>query len=155
VIVVSHDRALLRSLTTHVWVLHNKRVLDFGGSFTEWETASEERAHAAAVNASEEVSLRRVQEKKKTRRAHSEREDSKRSSRDARARAVEAEEAVSQLESKIAEISEALSDPELYLTRDGAKRSTALGHQLERLKSEMDRALEVWAEATDEVAATS
>ena len=155
VIVVSHDRALLRSLTTRVWVLHNKRVLDFGGSFTEWETASEERAHAAAVNASEEVSLRRVQEKKKTRRAHNEREDSKRSSRDARARAVETEETVSRLESKIAEISEALSDPELYLTRDGAKRSTALGIQLERLKTELDRALEVWAEATDEVASTT
>jgi hypothetical protein len=62
---------------------------------------------------------------------------------------------VSNLESQIAEISEALSDPELYLTRNGARRSTALGVQLERLKSELDQALEVWAEATDEVAATS
>ena len=155
VIVVSHDRALLRALTTRVWVLHNRHVLDFGGSFSEWETASEERAHAAAVNASEEVSLRRVQEKKKTRRAHNERESSKRPSRDARARAEAAEEAVSRLESQIAEISKALSDPELYLTKDGAKQSTALGVQLERLKGELDRALEVWAEATDEVAALS
>jgi ATP-binding cassette, subfamily F, member 3 len=154
-IVVSHDRALLRSLATRVWVLHNRRVLDFGGSFTEWETASEERAHAAAVNASEEVSLRRVQEKRKTRRVHNEREDSKRSSRGARASAEKAEQVVSDLESQIAEISEALSDPELYLTRNGAKRSTALGVQLERLKSELDQALEIWAEATDEVAATS
>ncbi|MEP6904499.1 MAG: ABC-F family ATP-binding cassette domain-containing protein [Gemmatimonadales bacterium] len=155
VIVVSHDRALLRALTTRVWVLHNTHVLDFGGSFTEWETASEERAHAAAVNASEEVSLRRVQEKKKTRRAHNEREGSKRSSRDARARAEVAEETVSRLEAQIAEISKELSDPELYLTKDGAKQSTALGVQLERLKSELDRALEVWSEATEEVAATS
>lgn len=155
VIVVSHDRALLRSLATRVWVLHNRRVLDFGGSFTEWETASEERAHAAAVNASEEVSLRRVQEKKKTRRAHNEQADSKRSSRDARARAEEAEQAVSELESQIVRISEALSDPGLYLTRDGAKRSTALGVQLERLKSKLDRTLEVWAEGTDVVEATS
>jgi ATP-binding cassette subfamily F protein 3 len=155
VIVVSHDRALLRALVTRVWVIHNRRVLDFGGSFTEWETASEERAHAAAVNASEEISLRRVQEKKKTRRAHNKRVDSKRSGRNASISAEKAEQAVSALESQIAEISEALSDPELYLTRDGAKRSTALGVQLERLKSELDRALEVWAEATDEVAATS
>jgi ATP-binding cassette subfamily F protein 3 len=155
VIMVSHDRALLRSLATRVWVLHNRHILDFGGSFTEWEIASEERVHAAAVNASEEVSLRRVQEKKRTRRAHDERADNRRSSRDARVRAEEAEQAVSRLELQIAEISEALSNPELYLTRDGAKQSTALGVQLERLKGELDRALGVWAEATDEVTAGS
>lgn len=149
VILVSHDRALLRSLTTRVWVLHNRRILDFGGSFGEWESLSEERAHAAAVNASEELSLRRVQERKKTQRARNNRTDSKRSSRDARARADEAEQNVSRLESLIAGISDQLSDPELYLTGDGAKKSTALGIQLEALKTQLDKALEIWAEATE------
>ena len=149
VILVSHDRALLRSLTTKVWVLHNRRILDFGGSFAEWESLSEERAHVAAVNASEEMSLRRVQERKKTQRARNDRTDIKRSSRDARARADEAERAVSRLELQIAEISEQLSDPGLYLTGDGAKRSASMGIQLEVLKTQLDKALEVWAEATD------
>src|SRR5213083_83593 len=54
VILVSHDRELLRSLTTQVWVLHNKHVVDFAGSFSEWEQVSEARAQAAAVNAAEE-----------------------------------------------------------------------------------------------------
>jgi ATP-binding cassette subfamily F protein 3 len=149
VILVSHDRALLRSLTTRVWVLHNRRVIDFRGSFTEWENLSEERAHAAAVNASEELSLRRVQERKKTQRVRNNRTDNKRSSRDARARAEKAENEVSRLELEIADISEQLSNPELYLTGGGAKRSTSLGVELEVLKSQLDRALDVWAEATE------
>ena len=69
VLLVSHDRALLRALTTRVWVLHEGRITDFPGSFEEWETASAERAHAAAVAASEEEALRRVQERKQTRRS--------------------------------------------------------------------------------------
>ncbi|HLE55666.1 MAG TPA: ABC-F family ATP-binding cassette domain-containing protein, partial [Rhodothermia bacterium] len=149
VILVSHDRALLRSLATRVWVLHNLRVIDFGGTFAEWETVSEERAHAAAVNASEELSLRRVQEKKKTTRADDERADGRKTAREAMARANKAEQSVALLESKIASISEELSDPELYLTRDGTLRSLKLGAQLEGLKAELDRAFEIWAEATE------
>jgi ATP-binding cassette subfamily F protein 3 len=149
VILVSHDRALLRQLTTRVWVLHNERVLDFGGSFGEWETVSEESAHAAAVNAAEEVSLRRVRENKKTHRLGANRADSRRSERDTQARVEGAERVVSGLESQIAEIAGALLDPELYLTPEGAKRSTGLGLQLERLKTELDKALEIWAQATE------
>ena len=40
VLLVSHDRALLRALTTRVWILHDGRITDFPGSFEEWETAS-------------------------------------------------------------------------------------------------------------------
>src|SRR5205807_5954839 len=66
VLLVSHDRELLRALTTRVWVLHERHITDFDGSFSEWETLSVERQHAASVKAAEEEALRRVQEKKKT-----------------------------------------------------------------------------------------
>ena len=82
VLLVSHDRELLRALTTRVWVLHERHVTDFDGNFAEWETVSAERQHAAAVMAAEDEALRRVQEKKKTAR----REESRRESQDARAR---------------------------------------------------------------------
>src|SRR5205823_12976123 len=55
VLVVSHDRELLRSLTTRLWVLHERKVTEFDGGFAEWETVSAERAHAASVRASEEA----------------------------------------------------------------------------------------------------
>ena len=149
VILVSHDRELLRSLTTRVWVLHNTHIIDFAGSFSEWEQVSEARSQAAVVNASEEVSLRRMHEKQKIRRAQKQKEGSKQAQRDARLRAADAEKTVLALESEIAKISDALADPELYLTRDGAIQSGNLGSQLERLKDQMEKALEMWAEATE------
>jgi ATP-binding cassette subfamily F protein 3 len=155
VILVSHDRALLRSLATRVWVLHNRHVVDFGGSFAEWETVSEQRAHAAAVNASEELSLRRIQEKKKTARARDGRTDTKEVGREAKARADKAEQSVTSLEARIASISAELSDPGLYLTRDGTVRSTKLGVELEELKVKLDQALEIWAEATETASQTN
>ncbi len=60
VIVVSHDRALLRALTTRMWVLHRGRITDYPGSLEEWEAVSVERSHAAAVAAAEDEPLRRV-----------------------------------------------------------------------------------------------
>ena len=149
VILVSHDRELLRSLTTRVWVLHNTHIVDFAGSFSEWEQASEARSQAAAVNASEEVSLRRMHEKQKIRRAEKQKEGSKQAQREARLRAADAEKTVLSLESEIAKISDTLADPELYLTRDGAIRSANLGRDLERLKKQLDKALEAWAQATE------
>src|SRR5256886_15818832 len=58
VILVSHDRALLRALTTRIWILHERRMTEFAGSFAEWEEVSTERAHAAAVSAAEEQAVR-------------------------------------------------------------------------------------------------
>ena len=37
VLLVSHDRELLRTLTTRLWVLHERHVTDFDGNFAEWE----------------------------------------------------------------------------------------------------------------------
>ncbi|HEY9507721.1 MAG TPA: ABC-F family ATP-binding cassette domain-containing protein, partial [Gemmatimonadales bacterium] len=67
VLLVSHDRALLRALTTRIWVLHGTRITDFDGGFEEWEVTSAEREHAASVAAAEEEALRKVRERKVTR----------------------------------------------------------------------------------------
>src|SRR5207302_10418571 len=46
VILVSHDRALLRALTTRIWILHRRHMTEFAGGYAEWEEVSTERAHA-------------------------------------------------------------------------------------------------------------
>src|SRR2546430_14718774 len=51
VILVSHDRALLRALTTRIWILHERHITEFAGGFAEWEAVSTEQAHAAAGKA--------------------------------------------------------------------------------------------------------
>src|SRR5205807_489126 len=63
VILVSHDRALLRALTTRIWILHGRHMTEFAGGYAEWEQVSTERAHAAAVSAAEEQALRQVHER--------------------------------------------------------------------------------------------
>jgi ATP-binding cassette subfamily F protein 3 len=155
VILVSHDRALLRALATRVWVLHDRHVTDFDGSFAEWEVVSEERAHAASVLASEEEALRRVKEKQKTeRRAAAEKSTTGRQrteSREARRALERAEGEVARLEAEVARLSATLEDPELYTKPDGAKRAASIGAELERAKKALDQALEAWTAAVEQV----
>ena len=44
VLLVSHDRELLRTLTTRLWVLHERHVTDFDGNFAEWEVGLDRAA---------------------------------------------------------------------------------------------------------------
>ena len=150
VILVSHDRAMLRALTTKVWVLHDRHITEFDGSFEEWEVVSEERAHAASVRASEEVALRRVQEKKRTSR-RDERDvtpDPRRQVRSARERAAEAEQAVAGFESEVSTLTSKLDDPELYLRPNGRDEAHTLGAALDNARARLDAALERWERET-------
>lgn len=149
ILLVSHDREMLRVLVDRVWVLHDRRITDFGGTFGEWETASEERAHAAAVNQAEEESLRRVHEKQKTKRREDDKGKQRSSARDARRKADEAEKQVVELEAKIAALTTDLADPRLYTTEEGKRRALKAGTELDGLKKKLDAAIERWTLATE------
>jgi ATP-binding cassette subfamily F protein 3 len=147
VLLVSHDRALLRALTSRTWVLHAGRITDFPGGFEEWETVSSERAHAAAVAAAEEEALRRVHEQKATRRGGDSRNRDQQAQRAARKAIEAAEQRVTECEARVEEIRRRLEDPELYATEEGAREAAVLGKSLEVARSELDRALEEWEAA--------
>ena len=158
VLLVSHDRALLRALTSRTWVLHERRITVFDGGFDEWEAASEERERAAAVQAAEEEALRRVKEKERTRKrddpsARDRTERDRAAHRQARRAAESAEQAVATAEARVAELTRALEDPALYTTDDGLRRSGELGRELDRAKAALDSALDAWASATEAVEA--
>ena len=154
ILLVSHDRELLRVLVNRVWVLHERHISDFGGGFAEWEVASEERAHAAQVAAAEEESLRRVHEKQKTKRREDDRTKQRDVVKNARQKAEDAERAVAELESRITAITAELADPELYMTENGKEKAIRSGTELDRLKKQLDRAIELWTEATEAAEAT-
>jgi ATP-binding cassette, subfamily F, member 3 len=151
VLLVSHDRALLRGLTTRTWVLHERRITDFPGGFEEWETVSAERAHAAAVAATEEEALRRVHERKQTRRSADAPKREQSTRRAAERTLEEAETAVSEWESRVASIRSRLEDPALYSTPDGAAQARTLGDELETARAELERAFKRWEQATESV----
>ncbi len=148
VILVSHDRALLRALTTRVWVLHGGRITDFPGGFEEWETVSAERAHAASVAASEEEALRRVHERQQTRRADDGRKRQHSARRTAERKLADAESTVTQCEARVAAIRAQLEDPALSETPEGAAKACALGLELEAARAELENALRVWEAAS-------
>ena len=156
VILVSHDRELLRALTTRIWVLHDRHMTEFAGGFAEWEEVSTERAHAAAVRAAEDQALRQVHEHQrvalsKTVQDSRPADDPRKALRAARRGLEQAEAAVAELESQVAPVVAALEDPALYTRPDGATTARKLGVQLETLKRSLDAALERWTQATERV----
>ncbi len=153
VILVSHDRALLRALCDRIWVLHDARITDFPGGFAEWETASAERSHAARVAAKEEETIRRVREKQQTRRGEPDdnRKTQQTAFRAARRRLEAVEQRIAALEAEVARLTQTLEDPELYLTPEGGKRATAMGIELETARKRLEKGFTEWTAATEEV----
>jgi ATP-binding cassette subfamily F protein 3 len=162
VILVSHDRAMLRALANRVWVLHDRHITTFDGTFAEWEVASEERAHAAAVRASEEVALRRVEEKKRTARKDdggsrsaapakggaAGKDDPRKALRAARDRAAQSERRVAELEAEVGTLTSTLDDPALYTRPDGVQQAHTLGVTLDKVRARLDQALASWERET-------
>ena len=149
VILVSHDRALLRALTTRIWILHERRVTEFTAGFEEWEEVSAERGHAAAVSAAEEQALRQVHEHQRV--APPTKSDPRKELRRAQQELMEAEAGVTKLEAEVARVVAALENPALYTQANGARTAHELGAQLETLKRDLDAALERWTRATEQV----
>ncbi len=153
VILVSHDRALLRALVSKVWVLHERHITEFDGTFAEWEVVSEEREHAAAVRASEETAFRRLEEKKRTARRDekSKANDPRKSLRRARDLAIASESKVDGLEADVARLTHALDDPALYTKPGGIDEARRLGTELDRARVVLDGALAEWEQRTAEL----
>jgi ATP-binding cassette subfamily F protein 3 len=149
ILLVSHDRAMLEALTSRVWILHDQHITDFPGSFAEWEEQSREREHAAAVASAEQESLRRVKERKTTRRREVQGDDSRIALRELRQKVEDSEKDVAALESRVAELTALLEDPELYTTREGTERSLIAGKDLDSLRRKLDTAIEAWTTATE------
>ena len=149
VLLVSHDRELLRSLTTKLWIIHDQRLTEFDGSFGEWEVVSSEREHAAAVQASEEEALRRVQERRRTERRDQRDKSTRTALRTAQGRVEDLEAQIQRVEKEITEITTKLEDPELYAANDGVSTAKTFGARLDLLKTELDALLEEWGAATE------
>src|SRR5881409_928478 len=149
VILVSHDRALLRALTTRIWILHDRHMTEFAGGFEEWEEVSRERAHAAAVQSAEDQALRRVHERQRV--APAPKTDPRKDLREAQRELEVAEARVAELEAEVAKVVAALEDPALYTRPDGARVAHELGAQLDTLKRDLEAGLERWTQATEQV----
>src|SRR5690606_22276652 len=157
VILVSHDRALLRALTTRVWALRDGRVEVFEGGFADWEIVQEERARARAQAEAAQEAARRERERRAAAAARREEqlaEKQRRAAlREARRRVEALEARIAELEARVAELEAEVADPELYSTAEGSMRAYELKSQLDATRRELDAALEEWAEVGETVEA--
>jgi ATP-binding cassette subfamily F protein 3 len=151
VLLVSHDRAVLRGLATRVWELRDGRLLDFAGPFTEWEEMAERRrtdAADAARYARQQQVASAPPSAHDTRKAQSKEE--RRVQRDA-VRAVElAEQAVVTAEAEVARLTRALEAPALYDgSPEGMGKAQRLGTELARARDQLAKAEAVWTTASE------
>ncbi len=151
VLLVSHDRAVLRGLATRVWELRDGELIDFAGPFTEWEELAAQRRADAADSARQS---RQQQAAIAPPSAHASRKaqskEDRRVQRDA-VRAVEvAEQAVVKAEADVGRLAHALEDPALY---DGSPESTSkaqrLGVELAKARAVLAKAEAEWTTASE------
>ncbi len=148
VLLVSHDRALLRALTTRIWAQRDRRIADFPGSFDEWELGEAERARTANADTAREDAARRERERDESRRSQRRQSFTAGEQRRIRRAAEAAEAAVHEGEGRVAELERALADPALYTAPDGARRAAVLAAELDRARTALDDAFTRWAEAS-------
>jgi ATP-binding cassette subfamily F protein 3 len=159
VIIVSHDRELLRGVTQKLWIVHERHVTEFAGGFSEWESVAAQRERAAAIQASEEAALRRVHERQQLdRRRRAELSSGPRSTRDLTRElrrlqrdVDDLEASIGAMEEEVARLSAALEDPALYTRPDGSRDASTLGAQLDTAKRNLDGALDRWSKATEQM----
>jgi ATP-binding cassette subfamily F protein 3 len=179
VLLVSHDRALLRALATQVWALHDGRVHVFEQPFDEWEAeGGDELLHArgAAATAADAAERARLEQQERARQREAERaerareedrkarqqagdakrgadRDQRKQAREAERRLERAEREAQRLEAEAARLQAELDDPALYASVGGGQKAKMLGAQLDGVRAQLDKAVEEWAAAEEAVAA--
>ncbi len=148
VILVSHDRAFLRELSTRVWAFDGTHMEDYGGPFVEWELHAAERAARRDAAAQVAAAAQRKATRSEAAKAPERNTESLRrtAERDAAAR----EKEVHALEERIATLEAALADPSLYgAGADGTRKAKEIDAELKAARREHDAALTRWTTAME------
>lgn len=155
VVLVSHDRHLLRASMDEFWLVADGRVQPWQGDLDDYSDWLLERATAAAPSAPpREVPQISRADRQAARKAAAERRQALKPLRD-RIRALERE--IETLTQQLASVEQALADPALYETDADKERLTGLLKQQGALGNDLEAAESQWLEASEayETAANS
>jgi len=150
VLLVRHDRALLRELATRVWAFGEGRLHDFPGPFVDWEQQVAREGEARVAARLEAERAVRAEGKAQTRRAAEAKREKSAPLRALRRTLEREEERVQGAEALVTEVEAALANPELY---DGGPENTReagrLNVALKEARGALDDALDRWAKALE------
>lgn len=153
ILLVSHDRTLLRTVTDRTWSFADGQITDYPGGFEEWEVVAEaQRIEAADLAQSESARRKEVRQRDRSRGRESGASDRNRL-RAVRRDLQQAEAEVHDLEKVIERLTAELAAPELYESDDGPARAGALAARLSARKADLESALERWSIAGERMAA--
>ena len=145
VLLVSHDRALLRELATRVWAFDGAKLIDFGGSFAEWEQSMKTASLAKRAAEALASDAKKEQEKTKAKKNASNTTQDQNARRNAKKAAEQAEKEVQRAEQRVAELRRELDDPDLYDgSAEKAKRAGKLDKELAAAQRLLDDAMTRW-----------
>ncbi|HMN07410.1 MAG TPA: ATP-binding cassette domain-containing protein [Gemmatimonadaceae bacterium] len=147
VVLVSHDRELLRKLVTRVWELRDGRIRIFDGDYVEFEELREREETARAARQASVAAERKAQEKADARKRAASESKGRGNARDIRRSAERAETRVTDLERQVAELDAALADPALYNDANGHAHAAALSRELAEAHAALAEALATWEDA--------
>jgi ATP-binding cassette subfamily F protein 3 len=151
VLLVSHDRALLRELATRVWAFRGTEVEDYPGPFVDWETREAELSEVRASSTQGVERIQREAAKAQRRKNEAGKRESQAASRKAKRGVEAAEKAVHEAETRVEELESALAQDRLY---DGSTESTEeasrLSLELKGARVTLDQAMARWEEAVEE-----
>ncbi|MBK6487600.1 MAG: ABC-F family ATP-binding cassette domain-containing protein [Gemmatimonadetes bacterium] len=147
VVLVSHDRELLRKLVTRVWELRDGKIRVFDGDFAEFEEVREREEKEQATRVAAAAAERRAQDKAAAKKRTERDSKSRGNARDIRRNAERAESRVTELEQKVASLDAAIADPEIFASPNGRARATAMSRELAQVKQELATAMATWESA--------
>ena len=110
VLLVSHDRALLRELATRVWAIEGDKITDFGGTFVEWEQMKKDQALKRRADEALAADARREKERERSKANAAAERESQAERKSKKQDAARAEKAVQEAEREVARLKEQLAD---------------------------------------------
>ncbi len=151
VLLVSHDRALLETLTTRIWSFDDAVLTDYPGNFAEWELEATARQAAKVADAKAAAVRQQTAAAKAGARQHAAPPsgiDGSAARRRSAERAVEEAEAqVAKHEAELAQLEASLADPALYAQPDGATAARTLTAARDAEQRKLEAAMAAWEKA--------
>ena len=151
VLLVSHDRALLETLTTRIWSFDDAVLTDYPGNFAEWELEATARRAAKVADAKAAAVRQQTAAAKAGARQHAAPPsgiDGSASRRRSAERAIEEAEAqVAKHEAELTQLEESLADPALYAQPDGATAARTLTAARDAEQRKLEAAMTAWEAA--------
>lgn len=144
VLLVSHDRELLRKLVTKVWELDRGQIRILDGTFEEWEADAKRRSELARRDMEAKAQRLRDDAREKRKRSSEAQAASRNNSPGSRRLAEAAEKRVSELDELVAELTASLAEPDLYETEEGRERATEIVRRLASAREQLAQAMDDW-----------